>query len=195
MPSDTPRPHASHTRPRPSRPSEPRPSSLAGLRDPLDRPRATTIPLDPRVSATLGYALPLVPALYLLARERRNRFVRLHAAQALVFFACVALAQTLLFALVIFFGNLAAGTAAELPISLAFWGALIILGFGALVLWLRLLADAWHGRLRRRPILSPVASELERLTADLARATSSARRPRRNDSHRNAAPTIPNNPT
>jgi uncharacterized membrane protein len=194
MPSDTPHPHASHTRPRPSRPSEPRPSGLTGPRGSHVRRRATTIPLDPRASATLCYALPLLPALYLLARERRNRFVRLHAAQALVFFACVALAQTLLFALVVFVGNIAAGTVAELPVSLAFWGALIALGFGALVLWLRLLADAWQGRLRRRPILSPVASELERLMADLARATSRTQRARRNDSDGNVAPTAPGNP-
>ncbi|HEU0025945.1 MAG TPA: hypothetical protein VFQ25_02420 [Ktedonobacterales bacterium] len=194
MPSDTPRPRASHTRPRPSRPSEPR---LAGSHG---QPRGALTPttLDPRGSATLGYALPLVPALYLLARERRNRFVRLHAAQALVFFACVALAQTLLFALVIFFGNVAVGTTAELPVSLALWGALIALGVGALVLWLRLLADAWHGRLRRRPILSPLASELERLTADLARAASNARRARRNSPHSSdvdATPTTPSQPS
>jgi uncharacterized membrane protein len=105
----------------------------------------------------------------MLARERRNRFVRLHAAQALVFFACVGLAQTLLFALVVLLGNAAAGSLAELPISLLLWGVLIALGIGAFVLWLRLLADAWGGRLRRRPVLSPLATQLERLSGSLTR--------------------------
>jgi uncharacterized membrane protein len=112
--------------------------------------------------------LPLAPALYLLAHERRNRFVRLHAAQALVFFAGLGIAQTLLFVVVVVLGNVTADSRAELPVSLALWSALIAFGLGALTLWLRLLAESWRGFLRRRPILSPLATRLEALSSRLA---------------------------
>ena len=168
-----PRPLANPIPPRPSHPSEAR-----DLR-------------DPRVRAALCYALPLAPALYLLARERRIRFVRLHAAQALVFFVGVGLAQTLLFALVVVLGNETVGSWAELPAILLLWGAMIALALGALTLWLRLLTDSWRGRLRRRPVLSALATRLERLAAGLTRAASTAGRAGRNTAGRSATPPAP----
>ncbi|MGH2517827.1 MAG: hypothetical protein ACRDHP_19445, partial [Ktedonobacterales bacterium] len=46
-----------------------------------------------RVRAGLAYAIPFVPALVLLVSERQHRWVRFHAAQSLVFFSLLALAQ------------------------------------------------------------------------------------------------------
>lgn len=185
MPNDTPRPRASLSRLRRSRPSEARQAHAA------PSPRALR---DPRARATLTYALPLAPALYLLARERRARFVRLHAAQALIFFAGIGLAQALLFALAVVLGNVAAGSWAELPVGLLLWGALLALGAGAFMLWLRLLAEAWNGRLRRRRVLSPLATRLERLAASFTRAVSSAGEASRNIPHDACADAAPRSP-
>ena len=186
-----PRRPANPTPPRPSRPSEARQAHEARARRSALTAQIARDLRDPRVRAALCYALPLVPALYLLARERRTRFVRLHAAQALVFFAGVGLAQTLLFALVVVLGNEAAGSWAELPVIVLLWGAMIALVLGAFTLWLRLLADAWRGRLRRRFVISGLATRLERLAAHLTRAASTAGRPRRNTASGSATPRAP----
>src|SRR5579859_867385 len=191
MPSDMPPRPASPIPLRPSRPSEARKAHEARARRPALTAQYARDLRNPRVRATLCYALPLAPALLMLARERRNRFVRLHAAQALVFYAGVGLAQTLPFALVVVLGNEAAGSWAELPAILLLWGAMIALVLGALTLWLRLLADAWRGRLRRRPAISALATQLERLAADLTRAASTAGRALRNTAGRSATPPAP----
>ena len=185
MPNDTPRHRVSPIPPHPSRRSE---AHHLGQTHPAPPPRDLR---DPRARATLCYALPLAPALYLLARERGNRFIRMHAAQALIFFVGVGFMQALLFALVVILGNATAGSRAELPVSLALWGALIALGLAALTLWLRLLADAGRGRLRWRPILTPLAAWLEPLFANRAPPASNAGRARRNTAGGSAAPTEP----
>jgi uncharacterized membrane protein len=123
---------------------------------------------------------PLLPGLYLLWRERRNRFVRLHAAQAVVFFSAVALAQIILFIALVALGNLAPGGWALTVLGLAFWVAYAALGLGGFVLWLRLLNDCVHGRLRRRPLLSRLAARLEATSLKFTQSASVAYHSRRN---------------
>ena len=125
--------------------------------------------------AAFAYALPIVPALLMLARERRNRFVRLHALQALVFYVLVALAQSALYALAVVTGNLSH----SLPLAVALFCAFVALyaGLGLLALrtWLRLLRDALAGRRSWFSLISWLAARLDRLFARGDRASARGR--------------------
>lgn len=170
MPSDMPLPPENLSHPHPS-PTD----SLAPERSfPALEPR------DPRTRAALSYALPLLPGLYLLWRERRNRFVRMHAAQAVVFFTTVALAQTLLFVALVLLGNLVSGAWAPMALGIFFWAAFLALGVGGFTLWLRMLNECVHGRLRRRPLLTALTRRLEAISLQFAQSASAAYHTRRN---------------
>lgn len=119
---------------------------------------------NPRVQAALCYAVPAVVACWLLWRERTNRFVRIHAAQALLFSVAVAFAHVALFALLVVLGNLPLALPAAVALAVVFFVLLLVLDGVALVTWLRALADCMDGRVRRLPLLHGPAERLERLT-------------------------------
>lgn len=121
----------------------------------------------PNVRAALSYAIPFAPAIWLLARERRARFVRLHAAQSLVFFGTLVLAQVALFVALISLGQSITNPNTSLALGLLFFALFAILGIGSLVLWLLLLAGAMAGKLRPYPYLSPLATLVERAVTRL----------------------------
>jgi uncharacterized membrane protein len=178
MPSDMPLHPESRTRPRPSMIS----------REPmaLEQSFPALVSGDTRTRAALSYAFPLLPGLYLLWRERRNRFVRLHAAQAVVFFGAVALAQIVLYVALVALGGWApSGSWALIALGLLFWALYIALGLGGFTLWLRLLNDCAHGRLRRRPMLAPLSTRLEVVTLQFAQSASTAYHTRRNGAEKN----------
>src|SRR5690348_3140762 len=95
---------------------------------------------NPRVTAALCYAIPYVVALWVLLRERRNRFVRFHATQSLIFFITIPLIQVVLFVALVIVGNVVGIGALAFVLGLFFIGAFVAVGVGALFLWLRLLA-------------------------------------------------------
>jgi uncharacterized membrane protein len=172
MPSDTPLPRANLTHHHPS-PTESVPLAP-------DQSFPALAPRDPRTRAALCYVFPLLPGLYLLWRERRNRFVRLHAAQSVVFFGAVALAQIILFIALVALGNWVSGDWAPPLLGLLFWAAFIGLGLGGFILWLRMLNECVHGRLRRRLLLTPITARLEAMTLRFAQSASAAYHARRN---------------
>jgi uncharacterized membrane protein len=135
---------------------------------------------NPRVLAALAYALPLVPALLLLARERRNRFVRIHAAQALVFFCLVGLAQASVFAALVVVGSVISSARLAIVLGLVAYSLFALLGLAGFVTWLLLLADAMAGRRRKRLVLSGLADVLDRILTRRAPPTSASAGPRRN---------------
>jgi uncharacterized membrane protein len=135
---------------------------------------------NPRVLAALAYALPLVPALLLLARERRNRFVRIHAAQALVFFCLVGLAQASVFAALVGVGSVVSSARLAIVLGLVAYGLFALLGLAGFVTWLLLLADAMAGRRRKRLVLSGLADVLDRILTRRVPPTSASAGPRRN---------------
>lgn len=128
-----------------------------------------------RVRAGLAYAIPFVPALILLVKERRQRWLRFHAAQSLVFFILLALIQIALFAALVLFG----GNVDTLPVAavagLVFYGLYLLVGILGLVFWLRLVADAMSGRCTRFRLLSGVAMRLEKALARLQRLSPAQR--------------------
>jgi uncharacterized membrane protein len=136
---------------------------------------------NPRVTAALCYAVPYVVAVLVLLRERRNRFVRFHAAQSLIFFVTISLAQLVLFIVLVVVGNIVGISALSFALGLLFIGAFVALGVGALVLWLWMLADCWAGRATAFPILGSLAHRLERLLTEVRREVASSRPVRQND--------------
>lgn len=116
---------------------------------------------NPRVVAALAYALPLVPAVVLLQRERRNRFVRVHAATALVFFASLALAQVALYVLLVVAGSRATDPRAATLFGIGLLAGWALVGVLGLALWLRLMASAMEGRVAHLPLLSGLARAIE----------------------------------
>lgn len=140
-------------------------------------------PREPRTRAAICYALPFAPGLYMLWHERRNRFIRLHAAQSVVFFGAAALTQMALFLVIIVLGNLLSGAGwLTTALGLLFWAILLGLSIGGFVLWLQLLNDCVHGRVRWRPILTPLALRLEVAALRFTRSASAAYHTRRNTS-------------
>ena len=135
---------------------------------------------NPRVLAALAYALPLLPALLLLVRERRNRFVRIHAAQALVFFCLVGLAQASVFAALVGVGSVVSSARLAIVLGLVAYGLFALLGLTGFVTWLLLLADAMAGQRRKRLVLGGLADVLDRILTRRAPPTSASAGPRRN---------------
>ncbi|MGH2484451.1 MAG: hypothetical protein ACRDHE_00415, partial [Ktedonobacterales bacterium] len=130
---------------------------------------------NPRVLAAFAYALPLAPALLMLARERRNSFVRLHALQALVFYVLVALAQSALYALLVVTGNYSHSLPLAVALFCVFFALFGGLGLLALRTWLRLLRDALAGRRSGFALISGPADRLARLVARGDRASARCR--------------------
>src|SRR5262245_10451369 len=102
MPSDSP--------PHPSSSGREQPPSGADADAPV-RESASAPPIkrghhNPRIVAALCYAVPYVVALWVLLRERRNRYVRFHAAQSLIFFVTIPLIQLVLFVALVVVGNI-----------------------------------------------------------------------------------------
>lgn len=134
-----------------------------------------------RVRATSAYALPVVPALILLYRRQPERFVRLHASRALVFFTLLAFGQVALFvALVVVGGALDAGLAVAAIAGLVFYVAFIALGILALMLWFLMLRDAMSGRFSTFPVLTRLAVDLESIISRVWARISERRGLRRN---------------
>jgi uncharacterized membrane protein len=130
---------------------------------------------NPRVTAALCYAVPYIVALWVLLRERRNRFVRFHAAQSLIFFVTIPLMQLVLFVALVVVGNIVGIGGLAFVLGLLFIGAFLALGVGALFLWLRMLADCWAGQATVFPIIGPLAHRLERLLTEVRREVEVAR--------------------
>jgi len=177
MPSDS-QPHPSS-----SGPEQPLAESDAGVPAPDTTPTASSQRgrYNPRVTAALCYAVPYVVAVVVLLRERRNRFVRFHAAQSLIFFVTIPLAQLALFIALVVVGNIVGIGALAFVLGLLFIGAFVALGVGALVLWLWMLADCWAGQSTAFPILGSLAHRLERLLTEVRREVASSRTLRQND--------------
>src|SRR5689334_5854013 len=149
MPSDSPLHPSSSGREQPPAEAD----TGAPARETMAAPSAQRGRRNPRVIAALCYAVPYVVALWVLLRERRNRYVRFHAAQSLIFFVTVPLIQIVLFVALVVVGNIVGIGGLAFVLGLFFIGAFVALGVGALLLWLRLLADCWAGQATVFPIL------------------------------------------
>lgn len=126
-----------------------------------------TLGLPPRLAATLAYAGWWITGVIFWRLERRDGFVRFHAAQACVVFGAIAIVVAVLAAI-------AGASVVYNPQAVGFWSwtAAIVWGAG-LVLWPFAMWRAATGRFWRIPIAARVADWLC-CQADDATASSSA---------------------
>ncbi len=119
----------------------------------------TTTPLSARIEALLSYGLWWVGGLAFFFVERKNRFVRFHAAQSIIFFGAVSvlLGVLQLISIIPLLGFLL-----SVPISFASTIITII----AVVTWLFMMVQMYRGKNVRIPIVSGYAeSLLDRFTS------------------------------
>lgn len=116
---------------------------------------------NPRLRAVSAYAIPFLPAVWLLFRERRNHFVRVHAARSLTFFFCLALAQIIFFAALVLIGGAITGPSVAELLGVAFYAAYILIVALGFIFWLLLMRDALAGRATSYPLLGGCSRWLE----------------------------------
>jgi uncharacterized membrane protein len=123
-------------------------------------PLTSSTGLPPRTAATLAYSGWWVTGAIFWFVERRDPFVRFHAAQAVVVFGLAAL-------LVVFFSGLAVASLAFLPATFGFFiVAATVTWVAAVVLWGIAMWKAAGGETWRMPVAAAWAERLNaRLTA------------------------------
>ena len=122
---------------------------------------------NPRIVAALCYAVPFLPAvaaLFGVLGKRRNRFLRTHAIQSLLFFVALAGIQITLFIAVVALGTaLPVGWfGLTVALGLLFYALTIGVALAAFLLWTALIRDALRGELRSWPLLTRAALLIER---------------------------------
>ena len=125
----------------------------------------TSTGLSARTEAILGYLFWWLGGLVFFVIERKNRFVRFHAAQSIIFFGGVSvlLEALRLISLIPLLGFL-------LSIPLSFAGTIITVI--AIVTWLFMMFQMYRGRNFRIPIVSEYADRLvDRFTSKKRKAT------------------------
>ncbi|MFD1427033.1 DUF4870 domain-containing protein [Kroppenstedtia sanguinis] len=108
-----------------------------------ERRSTSSIDLDPKVSAVLGYLLLWVSGLIFLLLEKENRFVRFHAAQSIVVFGSLTLLNLVVGVIPILGGI----------IQVLIWPV-------TLVLWIVLMVKAYQEEWYRLPVASEIAEKL-----------------------------------
>lgn len=124
-----------------------------------------------RVLAVACYSIPLIPGIWLLLRERRSRFLRVHAAQSLVFFGLMAAAQVAIYVALLVMGGLTYTMPAAIIMAALFVTLFAALGLVALLTWFRLVWACIDGVMWKLPVAGAWAEWLERVVG-------SPRRPR-----------------
>ncbi len=112
--------------------------------------------LTPRTAAALAYSAWWVTGLLFWLIERRDPYVRFHAAQALAAFGLIAAMTAGFFAL-------AAASLSFLPnaFALFLWAAVIVWGAG-LLLWIAAVWRAAQGHTWRIPLAADLADRMNR---------------------------------
>jgi len=112
--------------------------------------------LSPRVAAALAYAAWWVTGAIFWYVERRDAYVRFHAAQCIAAFGLIAL-------LVAAFGALAGASLSYLPSAFvpSIWAAGLI-WVGGMVLWVVAIWKAASGEVWRIPLAADLADRLTR---------------------------------
>jgi len=115
---------------------------------------ATSTGLAPRTAATLAYSTWWITGLIFWFLEREDRFVRFHAAQALVGFGAIS-------GLVVGFAFVAAASLSFLPEAfMPLLTAAFVTWLGGLALWLVAMWKAASGDAFRIPLAADVADRL-----------------------------------
>ena len=117
----------------------------------------TSSGLPPRVAATLAYAGWWITGLIVWSVERRDAYVRFHAAQACVAFGAIT-------SVVAACSMFAVASLVVMPKAFGFWvWAAALSGLAGLALWVAALWNAATGRLWRIPVAAKFADRMCRL--------------------------------
>lgn len=125
----------------------------------------TSTPLSARTEAIVGYALWWLGGLIFFVIERKNRFVRFHAAQSLIFFGGISLllAVLRLISIIPLIGFL-------LSVPISFISTIITIV--AVVVWLFSMFLMYRGKNFRIPVISGYAESLvDRFTSKKKKST------------------------
>jgi len=117
--------------------------------------------LEPNVAAALSYALGFVSGIAVYVLEDDDRFVRFHAAQSIVVFGGLAVANAVTSAV---FAAIGIGSVAALLSGLI---SLLTVG-----LWVFLIATAYQGKTQRITVAADVADELFSVSSGTSRTSS-----------------------
>jgi uncharacterized membrane protein len=117
-------------------------------------PDPLSLNLPGRVAAPLAYAGWWITGVLFWFLERRDLYVRFHAAQACVAFGIVALVVALL-------SVMAATSLMFMPNAFAFWvWAAGLIWLAGIVLWVAAIWNAATGRLWRIPVAASIADRM-----------------------------------
>lgn len=117
----------------------------------------TNMGLDENIAGALTYLLGFLTGLFFFFTEKKNQFVRFHAAQSIVVFGGLFIISIILSSLAgaMMFGGFAFGAFAALFGLLNTLVTLISLG-----LWLYLMYKAYNGQKPRIPVAADIADNL-----------------------------------
>ena len=107
--------------------------------------------MDPKISAGLGYLIPLVGLIFFFV-EKMNRFVRFHTMQAVL----LAVSLFVLFFVFLFVGIGLAFVNSNLAAVVLFLGYIVI-PIGLFVGWLIALINAFQGKIFKLPLIGDLA--------------------------------------
>lgn len=118
-------------------------------------PPAQSSGLDPKLAGLLAYLVPPITGIIFLLIEKRNRVVRWHSAQSIVF----GIAWIVLW---VVFTVLSTILSAVIPLLGAIGSILIwlILALGGFVLWVICLIKGYSGEMWRMPVAAPYADKI-----------------------------------
>ncbi len=117
---------------------------------------ASTLSMNPRISAVLSNGLLWLGGLFFFFAERKNRFVRFNAAQSFLFFGSLSIA----FTLVNFLGFLGGIPLIGLLFAFIFGILQFVLLVGGALIWLFLMFQAYRGVKTKLPFFGDYAEKL-----------------------------------
>jgi uncharacterized membrane protein len=118
---------------------------------------ASSTGLDPNVAAGLSYVLGAITGIIFFLVEKDNAYVRFHAAQSIVVFGAVFVANILLSVIGAVLGNI---PGLGIVTGLIVFAASMLLALGALGAWLYLMIKAFTGSGAELPVAAPYARKL-----------------------------------
>lgn len=147
------------------------PTSIAAQELAATPPAPEHSPRDPRPRAALCYAVPLIPACFVLLRERHDHFVRQHAVRALLFYLTILAGQLGLLLALVTAGNVVGNFAADTVFGLLAYVAAVALAVWTIREWRRRIRASMAGQPLGNGRVDRAARWLEARTASSVAAS------------------------
>ncbi len=119
----------------------------------------TTTGLNPRLEALLSYLFGWVTGIIFFVVERKNKYVRFHATQSLLYFGALAIVLGLLKLIGGFLGSI---FLIGFILGFIFNIAVFLVGFIAFISWIYLMVQAYRGKKPKVPFFGDYAERFSR---------------------------------